>query len=197
MEFRTIDGDELLASCDIEVAVTSKEDVAKAAFLEAAKSYEPDEESVYTYSFNGTDLDIGFDFSSYDLTGYGDAGKIIEDVQNAASEFLKAVFDEGNGNASKIVIYMNDGKEGIGLTPGYKDEDIITLAAAVFGTTEGEELFGKVQTFVLMAEDGDSVVTADFTMTVTIGEGDDGVTFTLEGLKATFTNITKVEAEEE
>jgi len=34
-------------------------------------------------------------------------------------------------------------------------------------------------------------------MTVTIGEGDDGVTFTLEGLKATFTNITKVEAEEE
>jgi len=110
----------------------------------------------------------------------------------AAGDFLDAVFDADNGNASEVVINMN-GKE-ITLTSGNETDNIVALAAAVFNMEPGEDgnydfddLYGAVEAFVV-ADGDDGVVTADFTMTVTNQEG---VTFTLDNLKTTFSNVTE------
>ncbi len=169
-------------SCD--VTVITKEQAAEETFIEAATLYDP-ESKIYTYSFDGENLDIGFDFSSYIYPS--DLLQIISDVQTAAGEFLEAVFADDYGNASEVKIDMND--QTIELDNNNYMEKIVELAKAVFKVGDGTSLKEKVEAFV---ENGEKV-TADFTMAVTNQEG---VTFTLDGLTATFTNDTKEVAKE-
>lgn len=170
--------------------MVKKEDAAKADFLEAAKSYNP-ASNIYGYSFDGTNLTIDFDFAGLN------EGEIAAAVMGAAGDFLSAVFDENNGNASKVVIDMNNRE--ITLTSGSETENITALAGAVFNITPNEEGFidfdelANAVTKFVVANGDDGIVTADFIMTVT---NQDDVTFTLDNLKATFNNVTEAGGDE-
>jgi hypothetical protein len=174
-----------IATETVTITVISQEEAAKAAFLAAATSYEP-ESDIYTYSFDGDNLTIDFNFASCDS-----GGEIIA-VQEAAGAFLNAVFGPDLGNAEKIVINMAEQEITIGTD--FSTREVVNLAGAVFKVDAEKnltELMAAVANFLGTGEGTPTPkVTAGFTMTVTIGKDDDAVTFTLEGLTATFTNTT-------
>jgi hypothetical protein len=182
IEFKEVGTGEVLATYVMEVTVVDPSEAAKAAFLEAATNYNPESE-VYGYSFNGTDLTIDFDFAGLN------EGEIAAAVMGAAEDFLDAVFDQNNGNASKVVINMNNQEITLTEDDYNTGNSILELASAVFGLTDGDELIEAVTKFVV-ADGDDGVAIADFTMTVT---NQDDVTFTLDDLKATFNNVTKTD----
>ena len=168
------------AVADEEAAVQA----AKAAFLDAATTYNP-QSDIYTYSFDGESLDIDFDFTSIEYTDSGDLkGKVTNEVWAAAGAFLNSVFDENIGRAQEMTIEMNGKTINVVDTDAPFNSAIYGLADAVFNTPSLSLEVGK------FIDKKNTPLVADFTMTVT---NKDGITFTLDGLTATFDNVTEGE----
>ncbi|NLJ79098.1 MAG: hypothetical protein GX329_07025, partial [Tissierellia bacterium] len=114
----------------------------------------------------------------------------IMDVMNAAGEFLTAIFEKGK--AQQIVINMN--KQEVTIDSNSSQNEIIALAGAVFDVDASNGnygvLFAPVSNFLGVGTEFTPTVKADFTMTVT---NQDAIVFTLDGLTATFANVTQMD----
>jgi hypothetical protein len=163
-------------------------EAAKREFLDAVTAHNP-ESDIYEYSFDGKDLVITFDFTEYKgEDGTVDFMGVANAVMEGAGQFLTAIFDIGK--AQQIDIVMNN--QEVTIDSNSDMNKIIELAGAVFDVDASNGnisvLMGPVTNFLGIGAEFTPIVTADFTMTVTNQEE---VTFILDNLTVTFTNVTE------
>jgi hypothetical protein len=176
------DGEAVPAVAFIVASKEIDKEAAKQKFLDAVTAHNPDSD-IYEYSFDGKDLAITFDFTGYEGEDSITPIAVAPDVIAAAGEFLTAIFEKGE--AQQIVINMRGKTIPIDSSGNF---DIPGLACAVFGVEQPAELISAVDKFLNSEVEADKTVTADFTMTVTNQED---VTFILDNLTVTFTNVTE------
>jgi hypothetical protein len=181
------DGDAVAADAFTVETEEIDTEAAKREFLDAVTAHNP-ESDIYEYSFDGKDLVITFDFTEYKgEDGTVDFMGVANAVMEGAGQFLTAIFDIGK--AQQIVIDMNNQDITIDHNSGM--DEIIQLAGAVFDVDVSSDfgaLAEPVMNFLGMGPQPNLEVTADFTMTVTNQEE---VTFILDNLTVTFTNVTE------